>query len=317
MKIATDIAGLERLTPPGVAVAYLPPGQSIPARLAWLGRQARKSDWIVIHFSLPEILFLSVILFLLPARRARLVTLDFFSVAPSPRLLPLIRWALNRVHLLLVYFKDNRRFASLYGLPPERFRYVPFKVNSWERIQNAQPVESDFIFVGGRSRRDFATLFDAVQGLDIPVKVLTAREPDIVPHGSTLAGLTVPSNVEILYNDSDARFFVELMSQARLVVLPIRADARIQAGIGVYIMAMALSKCVIISRCLGVDDVLPPDHAVFVDPGDSAQLRSQIVRYWSDDAERRAIGDRARVYAWSLGGEDSLRRSILEAIGVL
>jgi glycosyltransferase involved in cell wall biosynthesis len=318
MKITTDISGLERLTPSGVQVHFVNPAVgSHPVRLLRLAIHALSSDWLILHFSVPEILFLSVVLFVWPFHRCKMVTLDFFAVAPSPSLLPLIRWAMKRIHTLLVYFKDNQRFQELYGIPAERFRYIPFKVNSWELVQEAQPADEGFVFVGGRSRRDFATLFDAVAGLDIPVKVLTAHEPELLPHGSSLAGLAVPANVEILYRDSDSRFFVDLLRRARLVVLPIRADSRIQAGIGVYIMAMALAKCVVISRCLGVDDVLPPGHAVFVEPGNTQQLRETIVRFWSSGEDRQQIAVRAKAYAFALGGEDSLRRSILESVGLL
>src|SRR5258708_22338105 len=68
-----------------------------------------------------------------------------------------------------------------------------------------------------------------------------------------------------------------------------------QAGIGVYIEAMALRKCVIISSGLGVGDVLT-DQAVLVPPGDPSELRSAIVRMWSDDALRAAYAERARRY---------------------
>lgn len=318
MKITTDISGLDRLTPPGVQVVYISPADppSKPARFLKLARHAFSSDWLVLNFSLHEVLFLSLLLFVWPFHRCRFATLDFFAVAPPPRLLPLIRFALQRLDLLLVYFKDNRRFINFYGIDPGRFRYIPFKVNSWELVQSARPVEEDFIFVGGRSRRDFKTLFAAVAPLGYPVKVLTAHEPDILPHGSSLAGLEVPPNVELLYNDSDSRFFVDLLSRARLVVLPILADARVQAGIGVYLMAMALGKCVIISRCLGVDDVLPPNHAVIVEPGDTEQLNKSIQHFWTHGEDRRLFAENARIYATALGGEDHLRRSILDAIGV-
>ena len=312
MRIVTDIAGLERVAPPGVNVSFVEPGHPFA-----LARQAFAADWLIVHFDVRQILILTTLLALWPFHRCKIVTLDFFAVNPSPRLLPWLRWSLRRIHLLLVYFRDFAPFAALYGLPLARFRYVPFKVNSWELVQQATPTDEGFIFVGGRSRRDFATLFAAVAPLGYPVKILTAHEPDILPHGSSLAGLTIPPNVELLYNDSDNRFFVDLASRARLVVLPIRADAKIQAGIGVYLLSMALQKCVIISRCLGVDDVLAPGLAVIVDPGDAAQLRHQIEYFWLHAEERQAIATRARDYAFSLGGEDHLRRSILTAIGVL
>ena len=76
---------------------------------------------------------------------------------------------------------------------------------------------------------------------------------------------------------------------------------------------MALRKCVIISSGLGVGDVLT-DQAVLVPPGDPSELRSAIVRLWSDDALRAAYAERAHRYAMPLGGEDELYRSVLAAL---
>ncbi len=312
MRIVTDIAGLERVASSGVNISFVEPGRP------WaLARQALSADYLILHFDVRQLLIVTTLLALWPFHRCKIVTLDFFAVNPSPRLLPWLRWSLRRIHRLLVYFRDSAHFAAFYKLPPERFHYVPFKVNSWELVQLTTPTDEGYIFVGGRSRRDFATLFAAVAPLGYPVKILTAHENDLLPHGSSLAGLTIPPNVELFYNDSDSQFFVHLASRARLVVLPIRADAKIQAGIGVYLMAMALRKCVVVSRCLGVDDVLPPGHAVIVKPGDVAQLQDQIQHYWLHAGERQAIAERAHAYASALGGEDHLRRSILAAMGLL
>ncbi len=218
----------------------------------------------------------------------RLVTLDFFVVRPPKWQLPVIRWALGRVYKLLVYFRDSASFEVKYGLPRSRFEYVPFKVNSWELIREAVISDGGYIFVGGRSRRDFATLFEAVKDLPYPVRILTAHEPELLPHGSSLAGLRVPANVEMIYKDTDRKLYVELMANARLVVLPIVKDSAVQAGIGVYIMGMALRKCVIISEGLGVSDVLQPHQACIVPPGDASALRDAI----ENALERRRHGGR-------------------------
>jgi glycosyltransferase involved in cell wall biosynthesis len=124
----------------------------------------------------------------------------------------------------------------------------------------------------------------------------------------------VPANVEIIYKDTDRRLYVELMANAKLVVLPIVKDSVVQAGIGVYIMGMALRKCVIISEGLGVSDVLQPNQACIVPPGSASALRKAIETLWNDDARRSAYAEAAYAYARPLGGDDNLRASILRAI---
>ena len=245
-----------------------------------------------------------------------MVTLDFFIAKPAQWQRPLFNWSLRRVYKMLVYFRDSTRFQRLYRLPASAFQYIPFKINSWERVQTAAVSDQGYIFVGGRSRRDFRTLFEAVKDLEWPVKVLTGREADLTPHGSSLAGLVPPANVEIFYNDSDAARFVELMANARLVVLPIIRDTPVQAGIGVYLLGMALGKCVIISEAPGVSDVLLDRQACIVPGGDATALREAIVQLWTDERLRNEYAARGYRYATPLGGEDHLRASVLRAIGI-
>lgn len=317
MRVATDIHGLERVAARGTVILGYP-AQSYPGK--WgrnlrLLKAALRADYLVINFSLYEIVFFSVLLLLVPFQRCRLVTVDFFVVNPKQWQRPLVQWALRRIHKLLVYFRDFTHFEARFDIPPDRFQYIPFKINAWELVQATTTCDERYIFVGGRSRRDFHTLFEAVRPLPYPVKVLTASEADINPHGSTLAGLQPPLNVEILYNDSDARVFVQLIANSRLVVLPILKETEIQAGISVYLQAMALRKCVIISEAFGVSDVLLDGQAHIIRPGDPQALQDAIETLWHDDTLREKYAEAGYRYATRLGGEDALRVSILSAIG--
>src|SRR5439155_10283581 len=143
------------------------------------------------------------------------------------------------------YFREVSAFERIFGLPRSKFYYIPFKVNAIDLIRSTPVTDEGYIFSGGRSRRDFATLFAAVKGLGYPVRIITSPERELNRNGSSLRGLAVPPNVEILQHDPSAEFFVRLMAAARLVVLPILPDSTTQAGIGVYLQAMAAHKCVI------------------------------------------------------------------------
>ena len=201
-----------------------------------------------------------------------------------------------------------------YGISPRRFHYIPFKVNGIELIRKITACDHGYIFTGGRSRRDFATLFAAVEPLGYPVKIVTSSEAEMRPHGSSLEGLAVPPNVEINTNDQSQDFFVRTMAGARLVVLPIVRDTTTQAGIGVYLQGMALHKCVIVSSGMGVSDVLTDSQALIVPAGDVDALRQAIERAWNDDDFRQRYADSGYAYAQPLGGEDELRRSVLDAL---
>jgi glycosyltransferase involved in cell wall biosynthesis len=316
VRVVSDIDGLERVAGPGTTVEVFSQ-RSDPKR--WprnfaLLRAALRSDYLIINFSLYEVIFFALFLAVIPGQGCRLVTLDFFLDPPAWQV-PVVRWTLGCVYKMLVYFRDTARFEALYRLPASRFQYVPFKINSWEMVRQAASCDGSYIFVGGRSRRDFATLFEAVKDLSYPVRILTAPERDLTPHGTSLAGLSVPPNVEIIYRDTDEKLWIDLMANARLVVLPIVKDSPVQAGIGVYLKAMALGKCVIISEALGVSDVLDSSHACIVPGGEAGALRTAIETLWNDDERRAAYAQAACAYATPLGGEDQLRTSVLKAIG--
>ena len=316
MRVATDITGLERVASPGDVIQAFPAAQypSPLGRRLRLLKASLGADHLVLHFSLPDIIFFASVFAFLPFRRCRITTLDFFVGPLHGARLHLIRWSLRSVDRFLVYFKDSRPFEEIFQIPASRFKYIPFKINAIEMIQKAAVSSGGYIFCGGRSRRDFRALFAAVKPLGIPVKVVTAAEAELNPHGSSLAGLPAPPNVEIITNDQSAEFFVNLMAASRLVVIPIVPDSTTQAGIGVYLQAMALGKCVIVSTSLGVSDVLTEGQAILVPAGDADALRNAIDRAWNDAAWREQFAQAGQRYALPLGGEDELRRSVLAAL---
>ena len=320
MQIVTEIPALPRVARHGTQVACFPPdGRSN----RWLRNcrilvAALRADYLIIHFSVPEVVFFCGLLALIPGVHCRVVTLDLFVEKlfsrRTPLWTPLVIWSLGRVHRFLVYFRDTRLFEERLGIPQERFRYVPYKINAYELVARQAVSDEGYIFCGGRSRRDFAALFAAAGDLGYPVKLITSRESELGVHGSSLRGAAVPPNVTLLQDDPSIRFFVETAARARLVVLPILKGAVTQTGIGVYLIAMALGKCVIISSGLGVSDVLAEDQAMIVPAGDPAALRSAIEQAWNDPALRARYAEAGRRYALPLGGEDQLGESILAAL---
>jgi hypothetical protein len=82
----------------------------------------------------------------------------------------------------------------------------------------------------------------------------------------------------------------------------------------VYISAMALRKCVIVSTGLGIDDVLLDKQALIVPAGNRDALRDAIRLAWENADIREAYARRGYDYAIALGDADNLRRSIVAAL---
>lgn len=306
---------MARVVPEGMECRSFPHAEfpNLWVRNWLIFRSARNSDYLLIDFDLRDVCILGMLFALFGKKRCRFFTLDFFTGKPSGTMRRMTSWALQYVDRLLVYFRDSRPYEASLGVPADRFQFVPFKINGDEKIDKLSPHEGGYIFCGGRSRRDFRTLFEAVRDLPIPVKVVTSTEAEMLPHGSTMSGLEPPSNVEIILRDSDQAFFLECMAGATLVVLPLVKGTMVQAGIGVYIQAMALRKCVVISSGIGVSDVLT-DQAAIVPPGDPDILRETIVSLWNDESLRRQYAERGYAWARPLGGEDAFYRRLMAEI---
>lgn len=274
-------------------------------------------DYILLNGSGALVFKLAVLKWLIPFHRTRLVILDILLSTPTnPRdrfKAFVVSMLLKKVHRLLLYYKDTRRLQEVYGIPAKKFRYVPFKINQIGLVQGMQPTDGGYIFCGGKTRRDFATLFEAVRGTDLPVKVVTTDNSDIRQHGSYLDLTSVPANVEVVILDGSAEQFIAHMAASRLVVMPIIPEI-CGAGIGVYIMAMALHKCVVISDIPGTRDTLPSDTAVVVPARDPAALREALQRTFHDAAYRKTFETAGYAYASKLGGEERLLESVANAL---
>jgi len=114
----------------------------------------------------------------------------------------------------------------------------------------------------------------------------------------------------LLEDDGSSDALVRIISGARIVVLPI-LKVSLLAGIGTYLNAMYMRKCVIVSEGPGCSDVLS-NQALFVPPEAPQALADMIQRVWLNEDLREATAQAGYRYAVELGGEPELRQRILE-----
>lgn len=276
-----------------------------------------KYDYILLNGA-PRMLFLIALFkLLIPFHRTKLVVLDILLSKPNSIKDKIkafiISLLLKKVHLLLLYYRDTTGLEATYSIAPGKFRYVPFKINQIDLINRTEPTDEGYIFCGGKTRRDFNTLFEAVRDTQLPVKIATTENRDIAEHGSFLDEAIAPDNVDILILDGSADKFIQLMAAARVVAMPIIPDI-CGAGIGVYIMAMALKKCVVISNIPGTSDIIPPKAAIVIPPSDPVALGKALSSAYYDSDYRNSIEEAAFKYALALQGEERLMSSVATVI---
>jgi glycosyltransferase involved in cell wall biosynthesis len=273
-----------------------------------------RHDFILLDGTVRDALILAALKSVVPFHRAKLVLLDILLSTPAGFRGRAKAWLigrlLRRTHRIMLYYRNTRGLEQYYGIPADRFLYIPFKVNQQELISRITPIDGGYVFCGGKTRRDFATLFEAVKELDLPVKVVTTSNSDIARHGSHVDERMAPPNVEVVRLDGSPEAFIDHMASARLVALPITPEI-CGAGISVYAQAMALRKCVVMSAGPGAEDVLTGDQAVIVPPSDPTALRHAIEQAFTDPAFRAPFEQSGYEWAMSLGGEEELYQTIL------
>ena len=144
--------------------------------------------------------------------------------------------------------------------------------------------------VGRDPGRDFKTLLEAVRNL--PVRVKVATKPEVV------AGLPVPSNVEILYHVPYEKM-LGLYQKALFAVVPLRdikdpkgSDTSGQYG---YLEPMASGKAVIVTDKETVRDYIDNGvNGILVPPNDSGALRAAIENLLSNPERAVAQGAAAQ-----------------------
>ena len=226
--------------------------------------------------------------------RAHVMIVHILSVRKKGALMRALRLT-GQIDRYVVYCTSQAQFArDELGIPADRVVLSTFMVDTEFFAPDRVDVERRrMICSAGLERRDYPTLMDAVDGLDVEV-VIAAASPWSKQADSS-AGHTLPANVEVrrlsLYE------LRELYARAAFVVMPL-VNVEFQAGITTILEAMAMARPVICTRTPGqTDTIVEGETGLYVPPGDAAALRSAIERLLADPEEAARLGNRARRWA--------------------
>ena len=142
----------------------------------------------------------------------------------------------------------------------------------------------------GLEFRDYATLLDAVRGLDLQV-ILAAASP-WSKRADTTQRREIPENVTVRrFNLLELR---RVYAESLFVVVPLY-NVEFQAGVTTILEAMAMGKAVIVTRTPGQTDVvIQGETGLYVPPGDAGALREAIGRLLDNPAEAARMGANGR-----------------------
>jgi hypothetical protein len=219
--------------------------------------------------------------------------------------LPLFRGLLADATKIVCFSSAERdEYVGLLRLPMERFVFLP---TPWAAPSDVPtPTDGGFALALGQSNRDYATLFRAVKGLEIPVTVVAA---DDMPFG----GVTPPPNVTVRFN-TDHNTTNALIASARLHLIPLHPTS-FSSGQTVLLRAMAAHKACIVSAVPGVTDYVEENQtAVLVPPHDESALREALMQLWDSARERERLGTNAAQAACERFGFSGFMKHLLELI---
>ena len=149
-----------------------------------------------------------------------------------------------------------------------------------------ESVDRGYIFCGGRTNRDFATVLEAVSELACPTIFVAGKDADFPAH--------VPKHVSI-YRDVSYESFERLVQEARIVVMALKRPD-ISSGQVVLNSAMLSGKPVVVTAIAGMDDYVTSGRdAILVAPGDVNDLKVKLALLLENPERRKELGTAARL----------------------
>ena len=163
--------------------------------------------------------------------------------------------------------------VDTFDVPTERVMLSTFMVDTAffdPAVVDVAPER--MICAAGLERRDYPTLMEAVDGLDVKV-VIAAASPWSKQSDST-SGRAVPANVEV--RRLSLFELRELYAASRFVVMPL-LDVEFQAGITTILEAMSMGRAVVCTRTAGqTDTLIEGETGVYVPPDDGQAMRQSL-----------------------------------------
>jgi glycosyltransferase involved in cell wall biosynthesis len=195
-------------------------------------------------------------------------------------------------------------YAREFGVPQDRFSFVPLQVDYPGVPDDPIDEENPFVFATGSGDRDYATLFAAVERLGYPTKIVAGER--------ILAGLTIPKNVEIL--DVPRSEIRRLMRRATVNVVPL-AEHGFAAGLVTYAETLRVGRCLVATDRPGTDDyVIHGKTGLTCEVGDPQEMAEAIEGIWTDVAFREALNASATDFATNHCTDEAAGRALVEVL---
>jgi hypothetical protein len=251
-------------------------------------RQSRRVDYdVIVAWESKNGFPLAVLRNLLGIRKPKLVILAFAYKGIAIHFRSLGRLAMRGIdHITVPTIGETEYYNKLLGFSLDKMTFSPLGwYDTFSMLDTSGGETSNYIFAGGRSGRDYRTLFEAMSGLDGRL-IVNARKFNV-------QGLDCPPNVRI-HNFMPMREYYALMAKSQFVVLPLQ-DTPYAVGLGHIVQAMSAGKALVATRTAStVDYIEDGQTGILVAPYDTQDLRSAITHLLIHPEKAKAMGQKAR-----------------------
>jgi glycosyltransferase involved in cell wall biosynthesis len=251
-------------------------------------RQSRRVDYdLIVAWESKNGFPLAISRNLLGVKKPPLVILAFLYKGIAMNFLRLGRLGMRGIdHITVPTMSEIEYYDKLLGFSSDKTTFSPLGWYDMASVLHvAKEGTGNYIFAGGRSGRDYRTLFDAMSGLDAQL-IVNARKFNV-------QGLTYPPNVK-LHGFMPVREYYALMAGSQFVVLPLQ-DTPYAVGLGHIVQAMSAGKALVATRTAStVDYVKDGQTGIMVAPYDVQDMQSAIAYLLAHPEETRAMGQEAR-----------------------
>jgi glycosyltransferase involved in cell wall biosynthesis len=204
-------------------------------------------------------------------------------------------WKMVHPHIdrLVLWSSVQKDFAlNVLHVPPWKVTLLKGRVD--QKFWRPMECETDMICSVGSEMRDYATLIEAMRGLNIDCHIAVGSQRDIMPPTIKAIWKAVPLPQNITVGKKSSSELRALYARSRFVVVPL-LPTDTDNGITCILEAMAMGKAVICSRTKGQVDIIQEGQTgIFVPQGDSKALREAIRSLWDNPGEAERMGREGR-----------------------
>ncbi len=212
------------------------------------------------------------------------------------------KWFLKEADFIVCWsLLEEKMYKELIGV---NAKFVLLETDLDFYQPNFEIELEDYVLCVGRDvGRDFQSLFQVLEELNIPAKVIT--QPN------RIKGLEVPKNVELYLEKVSYPTLLDWYKKARLVVINLQEINRF-TGQRALLEALAMGKGVVAAKTKALTETYvleDGNHLVYYEPGNKEDLKEKISVLYRDEEKIKRLKRNARQFVESLP-KDSFFRGV-------